>query len=101
MSQDEYIQELEKYWDKDGLCGHLREGQFDAAVAEELLQFLRSMKFEDDVPLKKRLVELIWYLPLFLTWQVERVENDEALYPLYSNLCAGVIGILEDKIGAP
>ncbi|AFE03524.1 hypothetical protein COCOR_00497 [Corallococcus coralloides DSM 2259] len=67
--------ELEAAWsDEDGFLVQLRMGNFDSAKAGALLTMLKRMDLGEGGPLERRVVSLLWYLPLFMSWQHERVE---------------------------
>ncbi|NNB89034.1 hypothetical protein HPC50_17985 [Corallococcus exiguus] len=73
MSQAQ--EELEAAWsDEDGFLVQLRMGNFDSAKADALLTMLKRMDLGGSGPLERRVVSLLWYLPLFMSWQRERVE---------------------------
>ncbi|NNC04876.1 hypothetical protein HJC10_18715 [Corallococcus exiguus] len=68
-------EELEAAWsDEDGFLVQLRMGNFDSAKADALLTMLKRMDLGGSGPLERRVVSLLWYLPLFMSWQRERVE---------------------------
>ena len=69
----EIIEELESTWDIDsGFFGKLRKGKFDKDLYNEFMQFLRRISFEEEL-VSSRAVSLLWYIPLFMEWQKERV----------------------------
>jgi hypothetical protein len=76
MNVEDIIQRLDLEWDQpDGFLGRLRAGDFDSPGLERLLNILESIKFEDEQTINRRIVALIWFIPLFMTWQRERVEE--------------------------
>ncbi|RKH46255.1 hypothetical protein D7Y23_24230 [Corallococcus sp. AB050B] len=73
MSQAQ--EELDAAWsDEDGFLVQLRMGNFDSSKADALLTILKRMELGGSDPLSRRVVSLLWYLPLFMSWQRERVE---------------------------
>jgi len=81
---DELIKELENEWESEqGFFGKLRMSGFDKqgfARVEALLKKVDSTA--DAYP--RRLVSLVWFIPLFMSWQeVPNLSNEE--YEDYSN----------------
>jgi hypothetical protein len=73
---------LDEAWDPDlGFLGRLRERVFDPALGEAYLTLLRSIEIEGQETIKAEFVRLLWFAPLFIEWQIERVVSaggDEA-----------------------
>lgn len=66
---------LDAAWsDENGFLVQLRMGNFDSAKADALLTMLKRLDLGGSGPLERRVVSLLWYLPLFMSWQRERVE---------------------------
>lgn len=73
-----YIAALESEFDEEGFLGLLRGGHFDSLARDRFVEVLRSIELEPDVPLDRRLVSLLWYLPLLLRWQKPRFDGDDS-----------------------
>lgn len=70
------ILNLEQEWEKpDGFLGRLRIGTFDHDGLERLMQLLQSIDVNDTTTFDRRFVSLLWYIPLFMSWQRERVHE--------------------------
>ena len=69
------IQALENVWQSpQGALFLLRQGRHDKDRIDEVVRLLRSIELsEKDTSLPRRLVSLLWYMPTFMEWQVERV----------------------------
>lgn len=82
----------------DGFIGRLRSGTFDPEGAGRLLALLA--KLPDDMQTFDRgLVSLLWYLPLVIDWNTERVPAaDQARVKALRD---EVINRLEVILGAP
>lgn len=69
------IQELEKEWDEieaQGFFGRLRyEKLFDEAGFQRVKNILAAVEIPDGETLDKRLVEVTWFIPVFMFWQRE------------------------------
>lgn len=75
MRLGDSIEELEKAWsDEQGFLFELRMGLFSSDKAKDFLSMIQLIEAEDVELVSRRAVSLLWYLPLFLGWQVERVD---------------------------
>jgi hypothetical protein len=100
MDCEEITEKIGREWDKpDGFLGKLRDGYFDPKGLDRLVTLLRSIKPEEK--LDRRLVSVIWYIPLFVSWQDERVQKrggDMTSFRKAENL---LLEILQDLLGIP
>jgi hypothetical protein len=80
----------------------LRTGVFSPSAAERLLGLLRSLELRDG-PVDRRLVQLLWHMPILMQWQKERfmlagagagAEEDAVETTLNE-----VVSILEERLG--
>lgn len=101
MTVNKLIDELETEWDLDnGFFGVLRSGIFSNEKYQRLLGLLRAVEIDGEF-INRRLVSLLWYIPLFMSWQKERVlEADGDVQELESAINA-ISSILESKLGVP
>jgi hypothetical protein len=73
---DDLIAALEHEWDLgEGFLGKLREGTFDPAGLERLMRLLDGIDIGDAPEVNRRLVSLLWFMPLFMEWQRERADK--------------------------
>jgi hypothetical protein len=96
------INRLDDEWDQDdGFLGRLRAGLFDREGYERFLGLLQSIETKGDV-FDRRLVELLWFVPLFMEWQTERLEGRSGMPPeefrSYKN---AVLNTLFKVLGVP
>ena len=78
MATAELISMIEAEWDLDnGFFGRLREGQFNPQFYARCANALDRIQTEvgNAENMSRRLVSLIWYIPLFMRWQTERVKE--------------------------
>lgn len=101
MNINELIEKLEEEWDVDGFLGRVREGVFSVAEGENFLKLLSSIQIPDDALIPKRLLSLLWYIPLFLGWQDSRVAKIQGSTEEYTRFVTEVINLLEDVLGYP
>jgi hypothetical protein len=96
------IARLEKEWEQpDGFLGKLRLGKFDPEALERLLDTLQCVDFKSKDNINRRFVALTWYIPIFMTWQKERVQEQGGNLVDLERATNRVQGILEDILGVP
>lgn len=102
MELQKEIDLLVKEWDRpDGFFGQLREGHLDKAGIERVADILDSIRLNDNVPINKRIISLIWYIPLFMEWQKERVEESGEDMREFEEAINRLQSIVEDILGVP
>jgi len=80
MKQDakQLIAALEAEYDQDeGFLGLLRTGHFDSLARDRFLRLLESIDLGADVSIDRRVVAILWYVPLFMQWQERRLDAEE------------------------
>ena len=71
---DGWIEALDRSWSlPDGTLYRLRDGHVEIDRLDELIRRLRSIEVPDEVMIPKRLASLLWMMPTFMEWQIERV----------------------------
>jgi len=74
LDPDSAIGSLERFWElPHGYFFRLRQGDYDPYGANEVEEIIRSIKVSEDTPIPRRLVSLIWIIPTFMEWQIDRV----------------------------
>jgi hypothetical protein len=101
MDFSKIIDRLDSEWDTDGFFDRVRNGDYDATQAKEILEFLRAIDIDENESLPKRLVALLWYLPSFLSWQSERIAERGGDSDAYKRFTTEVQNVLEDVLGTP
>jgi hypothetical protein len=97
-----WIRVLENEWDRpDGFLGKLREGTFDPRHATIFVGRLTDIKLSTSPVIDRRLVSLLWYIPIFLVWQRERIQENGGDLIAFERLINQVQGILENLLGVP
>ena len=103
MGFNELITLAEREWDLDsGFLGKLRQGQFDRQAYGRFRQMLEKVRTEtrDADQLPRRLVSLIWYVPQFMYWQVQRVKGSISLEE-YEKAVNEMSSAVEEILGVP
>lgn len=72
-SSPEALKALDSVWDEEsGFLGLLGSGKFSSNLAEEYLKLLESIEVDEGEPLHRDFVRLVWFVPIFMEWQVDR-----------------------------
>jgi hypothetical protein len=101
MNDNDLINSIENEWDFDtGFFGLLRRGEFDLDKYNRLLVILKKIKCTEDV-INRRLVSLVWYIPLFMEWQAERVQSSGVKLSEYEKSINKVQNLVERILGVP
>lgn len=100
MNEDQ-IEDLDQCWDYDnGFFGQLKQRVFDRKLFEKVITILRGIHFEEDEDIPRRVVSLLWYIPLFMEWNAEgvssQIPSDE-----YNNCKTLIENELERILGVP
>ncbi|HKA06494.1 MAG TPA: hypothetical protein VKD71_04500 [Gemmataceae bacterium] len=102
MDTSVVISKLEREWDIDeGFLGLLRNGKFDAAKLERLIATLKQIRSRDGDAIGCRLVSLLWYMPIFMEWQRERVHEAGGDLKKLDRASDRVLGQMERILGVP
>ena len=98
----EEIEKLDLSWDYDeGFFGKLRQGIIDKNLYREFISLLTAISFEEDELIPRRIVSLLWYIPLFMEWQKERVILNKFDLTEYNTLKTQIENELERILGIP
>lgn len=102
MSHAEAIQKLEALWDfPDGYFFRLRQGEYDTAGVQHVVDVLRAIEVEEDALLPRRLVSLTWWMPTFMEWQRERVAEEGGDVEALERDATRVRNVLDELLGVP
>jgi hypothetical protein len=93
---------LEEEWSPDdGFVWRLRQGAFDEAGFRRLVEILEQVDLGDSPTIDRRLVSLIWMLPLVMRWQEERLVKHDSDRVWYLSCVGKVEGLVQDILGVP
>jgi hypothetical protein len=96
------INRLEREWDlEQGFLGRLRMGELDVDRFSRLKQVLESIDSKDDSLMNRRVISLLWYMPLFMSWQRDNFLNDEKKMQFLDRAVNEVTSALENILGIP
>lgn len=101
MNNQNIIDNLNKCWDyNEGFFGKLRQGLFDEVLFKEFLKLLKEISFDGADCIPKNVVSMLWYIPLFMEWQKERISKVIDLIE-YSSKKTQIENELEKILGTP
>ena len=102
MNYDQQIELLESEWSPDdGFFWRVRQGTFDHAEFERALRKVATLAIPEDAELPRRIVSLLWYIPLFMQWQVERVQENGGDTVAYAKAITAMTNEVERLLGLP
>lgn len=100
FTDDQIIHELEQLWEQSGFFGQIRFGIFDEDHAERVIDLLSDLQLTGNY-INRRIVSLIWYMPLFLEWNRERVVNAGGSDAEYRVVANRIQAVIEGILGLP
>jgi hypothetical protein len=102
MDIQEIINGIESEWELEtGFLGQLRLGKFDPVGLERLLGILGEIQLNDEQLINRRLVSLLWYIPIFMSWQLERLQNQASEMKQVDHSRNEILILLEKILGIP
>ena len=101
--QSSVIGKLENEWNWDtGFFGQLRDkGVFDSNAYLRVQEIYNSIDLGADTTIDRRLVALLWYIPLIMTWQLERFETKGQDAQQLKAAVDEILGETERILGVP
>ena len=89
-------------WEHDnGYFGKLREGVHDKEGLSRVLLLIEKIDFKEEECIPLKLVSVLWYIPLFMQWQRDRVyETGDNLHD-YDCACNKLQSMIELVLGVP
>ena len=86
---ENFIKDIESEWEaEEGFFWKVRQGDFEEAQAHRALSKITAVPGLTDQLIPRRLVSVLWYVPLFMEWQIDRVRangGDIAEYTIAIN----------------
>ena len=102
MSYQKEIEALESEWSPDaGFFWRVRQGEFSSDAFQRALKKLSAMSIAENSDVPRRVVSLLWYIPLFLQWQVERVQENNGDVAAYLGAITTMTNEIERLLGVP
>jgi hypothetical protein len=102
MTLEREIELIESEWALDeGFFWQIRQGRFEPAEFQRALERVASLSLEDEAQLPRRIVSLLWYIPLFMQWQIERVRKKGGDADAYAKAITLMTNEIERLLGVP
>jgi hypothetical protein len=102
MRYETEIGELESEWSlEEGFFWQLRQGHFTGNDFDRALKKISAIFIPEDVDLPRRVVSLLWYIPIFMQWQVERVQENKGDVSGYAKAITRMTNEIERLLGVP
>jgi hypothetical protein len=102
MSYENEIDALEsEWWPEDGFFWRVRQGEFIASEFERALKKVSAFSIAEDADVPRRLISLLWYIPLFMQWQTERLQENKCDVTAYAKAITTMTNEIERLLGVP
>lgn len=102
MAYEREIELLDSEWSmEEGFFWHIREGHFDPVAFKRALHKVSSIQFPEDATLPRRIVSYLWYIPLFMQWQTDRVKETGGDATAYGRAVSAMTNEIERLLGVP
>jgi hypothetical protein len=76
-------------------------GDFAADDFRRVLEIVSTISIAKDADLPRRVVSLLWYIPIFMQWQVGRVNENGGDASVYAKAIVAVTNEIERLLGTP
>jgi hypothetical protein len=102
MNYEKEIEALESEWaPENGFFWGVRQGRFAEDEFRRALTKIAAISIAEDADVPRRVVSLLWYIPLFMQWQVERVEKSQGDVAAYMKAVTAMTNEIERLLGVP
>jgi hypothetical protein len=102
MSYEKEIEVLGSEWaPENGFFWRVRQGHFLTSDFERALNKVRAIEIPEGGDVPRRVISLVWYIPLFMQWQVERVQENGGDVEAYANAITAMTNEVERMLGVP
>jgi hypothetical protein len=102
MDPVQAISKLESEWSpEDGFFWRIRQGRFVASDYSRAFKMIASIDTPGTGDIPSKFVSLLWYIPLFMQWQTERVVESGGNRKEYERSITAVTSEIERILGVP
>ena len=102
MSYEKEIEALEFEWcPEDGFFWRIRQGHFSESEFQRALKTVLAISTAENADVPRRIVSLLWYVPIFMHWQVERVQENNGDVAAYAKAITTMTNEIERLLGVP
>jgi hypothetical protein len=97
-----WIASLEnEFMGPDGFVWQARYGKFDRDRGEAFIRMLSEIRVPDGDLIDKRFVSIIWFIPLMLAWQNERIADQGGDIDGFRRITERATNIIIEILGVP
>lgn len=102
MGLENFIASIESEWEPEaGFFWRIREGDFQKDEFERALQKFAAIPSASNQPVPARLVSVVWYVPIFMQWQVDRMRELRGDLAAYVTAVNKLTAEVERILGVP
>lgn len=102
MDIETIVTKLGHEWEQPhGFFGLLRQGVFDQGSFDRATAILAGVDITNEDSIDRRLVELIWFIPIFMVWQRERLQENGVNLHEYDEACHIMLNHVYAILGMP
>jgi len=102
MDTNKIINLLEQEWDEpNGFFWKARTRLFDPKGLERVLAILESVEIKDNTHINRRLVSLLWFMPISLEWQKKSFQKAGLDIRDLEKSIHQIINLLYEILGIP
>jgi hypothetical protein len=96
------IEVAESEWSpENGFFWRIRQGHFANCEFERALGKISAISIAEESEIPRRLASLLWYIPLFMQWQTERVRKAGGDVEAYLKAVTSMTNEIERLLGVP
>ncbi|MVM37925.1 hypothetical protein GO730_10495 [Spirosoma sp. HMF3257] len=100
---EDLFSRLDQHWNELGFFGSLRVRELKFDLGQEVLAILSKVDFAEIDHIPKKYVRLLWFIPLFMEWQGQRLPEyaEKSVIHEYTVLQNGISTEIERILGVP
>jgi hypothetical protein len=102
MALEKFIESIESEWEPEtGFFWRIRQGDFRKDEFDRVFAKFAAVPGASVEPLPARLVSVLWYVPIFMQWQIDRVRDRGGDVPTYATAMNQLTAEVERVLGVP
>lgn len=99
---ENFIKSIESEWEpEEGFFWKIRQGIFEDAEGRRALSKVAAVPTLTDQAIPGRLVSVLWYVPIFMEWQIDRVRENGGNISEYTVAISKFTNEIERILGVP
>jgi len=102
MTEESVIHDLESEWEAEhGFFWKIRQGSFSEEEFQRAFRRVSAIGNFEGPRVDRRVVSLLWYIPLFMHWQTERIAGAGGDVDAYEKAVNAMTNQVERLLGIP